>query len=226
MRTLPSDLRPLRTDDGSLTLRSEQLDTHYHSLHGAVQESAHVFIKYGLAQVEKPLIDVLEVGLGTGLNLALTWIRCLEGKCAVNYTAVEPNPLGRALLETLGHCEELAWPGLHSPFIQAMTGPADVWYEGVGNLRFRWMHHGVEELSMEGQVDVIYFDAFGPRTQPELWTVDVFRLMYAALRPGGLLVTYCAKGEVRRAMKQAGLVVERLAGPPGKRQMMRATRPR
>ena len=225
MTTLPTDFLPVRTRDGSLSLRSEQWGEQYHSRHGAVQESTHVYIRTGLEQVHKPVIDVLEVGLGTGLNLLLTWIRCLEGKCTVNYTALEPYPLTREQLEAMAHCEDLAWPGLHQPFLEHMTGSAGTWHAPVGGLSFRLLHTPVGEFAETGCVDVIYFDAFSPAVQPEMWTPDVIRRMFEALRPGGSLVTYCAKGEVRRAMRSAGFTVKRLIGPPGKRQMFRAERP-
>lgn len=217
-------LEPTRTADGSLTLRHAGLDEPYHSRHGAVQESTHVFIKQGLAHRGLTSVDVLEVGLGTGLNLLLTWVRCLEGKLTVNYTALEPFPLGVEQLEALGHCEELAWPGLHTPFVALMTGEEGTWLSADGDLRFRRSAAAVQAFSEEGAYDVIYFDAFAPEKQPEMWSADVFARMHAALRPGGVLVTYCAKGVVRRTMQSAGFIVERLPGPPGKREMLRASK--
>jgi tRNA U34 5-methylaminomethyl-2-thiouridine-forming methyltransferase MnmC len=221
----PQERSTLRTADGSLTLHIAEWDEPYHSRHGAVQESTHVFIKAGLERVDKPTIDVLEVGLGTGLNLLLTWVRCLEGKCAVNYTALEPYPVVKAHLEALGHAEELAWPGLHEPFLEVMTGAPDAWQQGIGGLRFRRLERLVQDFDEESMADVVYFDAFAPEKQPGMWSEPVFRRIFRALRPGGALVTYCAKGEVRRTMQAAGFTVERLPGPPGKREMLRATRP-
>ncbi len=222
--TPPGDPVPLRTADGSLTLRSAQWGEQYHSMHGAVQESTHVFIKAGAEHVQKRELDVLEVGLGTGLNLLLTWIRCLEGKWTVRYSALEPFPLSQDRLDELGHCEELAWPGLHEPFIRNMTARSGVWQEPMGGLAFRRMATPVQELEEEDAYDVVFFDAFSPDTQPGMWTKEVFDRMYRALRAGGVLVTYCAKGDVRRTMQAAGFHVERLQGPPGKREMLRATK--
>lgn len=221
LRMASAELVPQRTADGSLTLLNAALNEPYHSLHGAVQESTHVFIKAGLEFVGRDQVDVLEVGLGTGLNLLLTWIRCLEGKCAVNYTALEPYPVSEPLLTSLDHCAELAWPGLHEPFIARMTEFRQGPWEPFGGLRFQLMRQQVQEFNQEAVADVVYFDAFGPPTQPDMWTLDVFHRMFKALRPGGVLVTYCAKGEVRRTMQQAGFSVERLPGPPGKREMLR-----
>lgn len=225
------DFQPLRTADGSLTLRSVVLGEQYHSVHGAVQESTHVFIKMGLEHflATRPsgdplVVDVLEVGLGTGLNLLLTWIRCLEGKCTVRYSALEPYPVGMEHLLALDHCAELAWPGLQTPFIERMTVHREEAWEQLGGLTFRKLPMHVQEFSGHGVADVIYYDAFGPPTQPEMWTLDVFQRMFALLRPGGVLVTYCAKGGVRRAMQEVGFTVQRLPGPPGKREMLRGTR--
>lgn len=220
--TTPSSA-PVRTGDGSFTLTWG--DEHYHSLHGAVQESTHVFIRAGIESVGKTHVDVLEIGLGTGLNLLLTWIRCLEGKLTASYHALEPYPLGAEQLCALRHAEDLAWPGLHEPFIALMTGPRSNWQEAHGGLRFKVSGQDVRAFDEHACCDVIYFDAFAPRFQPELWTQEVFERMHHALRPGGLLVTYCAKGDVRRAMIAAGFTVERLPGPPGKREMLRATKP-
>ena len=183
-----------------------------------------MFIKQGLEAVEKPQVDVLEVGLGTGLNLLLTWIRCLEGKLTVRYTAMEPFPVSAEQLTALDHCNELAWPGLHEPFIARMTSDQEEPWEALGGLSFQKLPLAVQDLKVEAVADVIYFDAFGPNTQPEMWTLDVFQRMFRVLRPGGVLVTYCAKGEVRRTMQEAGFSVERLPGPPGKREMLRARR--
>jgi len=220
----PADFAPLRTEDGSLTLRSTILGEQYHSLHGAVRESTHVFIRAGLEHAGKEELDVLEVGLGTGLNLLLTWVRCVEGKCRVRYTALEPFPLRAEQLDALSHCSELAWPGLRDPFMARMTAGHGTWHEPMGGLAFRLLPASVATMEDENAYDVVYFDAFAPTIQPEMWTEGVFLRMRRALRPGGTLVTYCAKGGVRRAMAAAGLAVERLPGPPGKREMLRAVR--
>lgn len=215
----------LRTGDGSHTLLQQRLDEPYHSRRGAVAESTHVYIKAGLERATQDPVRILEVGLGTGLNVLLTWIRCLEGKCRVVYTALEPFPLDRTCLERLAHAEELAWPGLHQPFLRLMTSPEGQWTEAEAGFRFRWLNTSALDLDEAACYDLVYFDAFAPRKQPELWTQEVFRRMRSALIPGGALVTYCAKGAVRRAMEAAGFRVERLPGPPGKREMLRAIHP-
>lgn len=222
MYTPPLDFAPIRTADGSFTLHSEQLLQQYHSTHGAVQESMHVFIKSGIEASARAHLDILEVGLGTGLNMLLTWIRCLEGKNTVRYTALEPYPLHEDVLRTLAHCEDLAWPGLLEPFIERMTGRSGEWHPEEGGFLFRWLQLSLLEHCRTNAYDMVYFDAFSPRVQPEMWTLEVFRNMFETLRPGGILVTYCAKGSVRRTMQEAGFMVERLKGPPNKAHMLRA----
>lgn len=223
MHTVP-DATPFLTADGSYTLRHATVGEPYHSVHGAVTESTHVFIRAGLEARGLSHADVLEVGLGTGLNMLLTWINCLERGRSVRYTALEPFPLGMVQLSELAHCDALAWPGLHSGFMQAMTATPGPEHQLEGGMVFSQIMALVQDFDAEAAFDVVYFDAFAPEKQPGMWTEDVFARMFRALRPGGVMVTYCAKGAVRRAMQAVGLTVERLPGPPGKREMLRATR--
>ncbi len=221
----PADFSSFLTEDGSRTLRSEQLGEQYHSVHGAVQESVHVFIEAGLRSIKAPEVAVLEVGLGTGLNALLTLQETSAEDRQVHYTALEPFPLPWEAVRSLEHPKAIGAPQLEAAFERMMTPPqgTPVWITE----RFTFTSSSSSVLAFESiaQFDVIYFDAFGPPTQPELWTDDVFARMFTALRPGGRLVTYCAKGEVRRSMQRAGFTVERLPGPKGKREMLRATRP-
>ncbi len=225
MYSPPSDFRPYRTRDGSFTLRSEQLDVFHHSVHGAIQESMHVFIDMGLKQLTAARIDVLEVGSGTGLNALLTWIHAVENGRWVRYTALEPHPVAQDVLIQIDHPGALGRPELRDPFLAMMCAPGSSEQHLTDAFTFTRSAGSVLELHEVERYDIVYFDAFAPRTQPELWTVDVFRRILVALRPGGILVTYCAKGDVRRAMLAAGFTVARVPGPPGKRQMLRATRP-
>lgn len=206
-------------------MRSEQLDVFHHSVHGAVQESMHVFIDTGLKQLAASRIDVLEVGLGTGLNALLTWIFATENGRSVRYTALEPNPVSEEVLKVIDHPAALLRPELSAQFLAMMCSPHGVEQRVTDAFTFMRSSISALDLSDSSRFDIVYFDAFAPRTQPELWSIDVFRRMHDALRPGGILVTYCAKGDVRRAMLAAGFTVERLSGPPGKRQMLRAKRP-
>lgn len=220
----PVDLRPLRTADGSFTLRSDLFNEQYHSVHGAVQESRHVFLEAGLACMQRPEVDLLEVGLGTGLNAWLTRLAAREGS-VVRYTALEPFPVDPSTLALVDHASALAPPSDGAAWLDMMAMPPGEWLQVSPHFSFRQLRSPVQELDATEAFDLVYFDAFGPNAQPEMWTVEVFQQLFKALRAGGLLVTYCAKGDVRRAMLAAGFRAERIPGPPGKRQMLRATKP-
>lgn len=220
----PPDLVLHRTGDGSATLRSEQLGEQYHSLHGAVQESRHVFIEAGLNAVTVRPVSILEVGLGTGLNALLTWVTTEQNGVPVEYAALEPWPLSPDVLRELDHPRLLGRPDLHEGFIRMMTNEASQPQHISRTFSFTQRRMSVCDLDEVDRYDLVYFDAFGPATQPELWNDEVFRRVFRAMRQSAALVTYCAKGEVRRAMRRAGFDVERLPGPPGKREMLRAMR--
>ncbi len=222
---IASDFSPVRTADGSFTLRSGTLDEQYHSLHGAARESRHVFIEAGLRPISKASVVLLEVGLGTGLNALLTWIEAEAEGIPVDYHALEPYPLpvDRLLaVDHPGHLGELRRAG---GFLAMMTAPAGTRVDLGPHFTFRRSEARVQELDQRDAYDLVYFDAFAPEKQADMWTEDVFGRLFHATRPGGALVTYCAKGAVRRTMERAGFTVERLAGPPGKREMLRARRP-
>lgn len=225
MSSTLSDLVPERTGDGSFTLVDRVLDEPYHSRRGALQESFHVFVKNGLLAHPKAELDVLEVGLGTGLNMLLTWLQVIEGRRQVRYVGLEPRPLDREVLRLLDHPGQCGVPVLQEPFLDLMTGPEGESLDTAVPFIFTRLRQELKRSGPEEAFDVVYHDAFGPRAQPGLWTEEVFARLFRALRPGGLLVTYCAKGDVRRAMERAGFRVERLPGPPGKREMIRAWRP-
>lgn len=218
------DLVPVRTADGSFTLDSHSIGEHYHSLHGALTESRHVYIAQGLLASGKPSMSVLEVGLGTGLNALLTWMACRDGGLAVDYLALEPYPLPEPLRNHLDHAAVAGQPELAAGLAKMLSVPPGVTLDLGDGFHFRSLRLPVQQLDHSVAFDLVYFDAFAPGVQPEMWSEEVFRRVHRALRPGGLLVTYCAKGDVRRAMQAAGLQVERLQGPPGKRHMLRAIR--
>ncbi|MCF8257263.1 MAG: tRNA (5-methylaminomethyl-2-thiouridine)(34)-methyltransferase MnmD [Flavobacteriales bacterium] len=212
-----------RTADGSLTVLDVVTGSTYHSRHGARTESIHVFIRAGLDFLrEKGLqhFQVLEMGFGTGLNAFLTAERTLDGDISVDYTALEAFPLAMGMWEEVVnqelHCTELF-----------RTIHASPWGErAVIAERFSIVKHHIrlQDFFSQEKFDLIYYDAFEPNTQPELWTEEVFRKLFDMSAPGGVVVTYCAKGSVRRAMQAAGYTVERLPGPPFKREMLRAVR--
>jgi len=210
----------LLTADGSPTLRWAHLDETYHSRHGAVQESLLVFIQRGLLHsFSTESLTILEVGFGTGLNALLT-VRHAEGK-SVHYISLETYPLPTDLYEALSYPE--AGP---DELLQHMHVVA--WNEAVQILPHFLLEKRTDPIQQfsapNGSIDLIYYDAFGPRTQPEMWTPEIFARLYDSLSEGGVLVTYCAKGQVRRDMESAGFVVQRLPGPIGKREMIRATK--
>lgn len=213
------------TADGSATLYVPELDEHYHSVHGAVQESLHVFIEHGLkTRLQQEAIHIFEMGLGTGLNLYLTALTAPEKK--IHYTSIEAYPVLPEEAAQLNYpiTEEYHNPELFSkihqlPWEQAVSLTDQLTLTKLqGKL-------AATDLSQVHPVDIVYYDAFAPDAQPGLWTTEVFEQMYNLLNPGGILVTYCAKGYVKRNMKAAGFTVERLPGPPGKREMTRATKP-
>lgn len=220
-----TDFVPLTTADGSRTLHSDALGEHYHSRFGAVAESRHVFLANGFRACRQEPLDLLEVGLGTGLNLLLTWVEAEALERSVRYVALEPFSLHLHTVEALDHAGAIGQPGRQEGFLQMMGSTSGTLVRPSPGFSFL-KHAGlVQQLTDEAAYDLVYFDAFAPRVQPGMWTVEVFRALYRAMRPGALLVTYCAKGEVKRAMRAAGLDTELLPGPPGKRQMLRAHKP-
>lgn len=213
------------TDDGSATLYLQLLNEHYHSTHGACQESMHVFINAGLFLFKnvKNEINILEVGMGTGLNVLLTARFAEDNKININYLALEPFPIDDHILRQLNY-EKL--PALNIPenWIDKVIDVTKSSYPVKLHSGFHLfvMKQPLEEIIFLQHFDLIYFDAFGPQVQPEIWSEKNFSKIFNAMNPGGILVTYCAKGAVRRVMKNIGFNVERLPGPPGKREMLRA----
>ncbi len=212
------------TGDGSSTLFHPAMNEHYHSTNGAVQESMHVFISAGLNAIRSKNIAILEMGFGTGLNTLLTLMNC-QNFNSVSYHAVEKYPLKRELVNQLNYETFLGLSeDLKNDFMNMHRLP----WDSTLALRDNFVLHKTEidftEYSPSEAFDLIYYDAFAPEVQPELWEESIFVKLFHALKPEGILVTYCAKGEVRRRMQHAGFNVERLPGPPGKREMIRAVR--
>ena len=219
------DRRILRTGDGSLTVVVGADGPTYHSRAGALTESRHVFIAAGLAAVAADCdpVDVFEVGFGTGLNAALAWQWARTTGRRVRYRACEPFPLPPALAAELAAAYSPD-VGLSEPELAALhacTAAPPHLLSPEFSAAIEVLPFAACSLAPES-VDVLFHDAFAPDTAPELWTDEVYTAMLQALRPGGLLVTYCAKGAVRRALEAAGFATERLPGPPGKREMLRA----
>lgn len=212
--------------DGSHTLFVPELDEHYHSTRGAIQESLHVYIEAGLRRCDKQVVELLEIGFGTGLNAFLTLLETEKTGTKVNYTAVERYPIGVADIEKLNYAKLLA-PSKKNLFMQLHGARWDEWMEITPNFRLKKLQKDVEkldELQPEVPYDLVYYDAFAPEKQPGMWTPEIFNRLHAHCNDGAVLTTYCAKGAVRRMLQAAGYRVERLPGPPGKREMLRATK--
>ncbi len=217
-----------QTKDGSNTLYVPTLNEHYHSVHGALQESKHVFIKHGLEHVleAKKDIKLLEVGFGTGLNAILTFPYALSQAAFIQYDTLEKFPLGPEVVDKLHFDKFILNPELHDTFLQMHACPWDEPVSFTPYFTLQKIHEALEEFyPPDAYYDLIYFDAFAPDKQPELWDEAMFAKLYKASRPGGILVTYCAKGSFKRSLKAAGFEVEALPGPPGKREMTRGVKP-
>jgi tRNA U34 5-methylaminomethyl-2-thiouridine-forming methyltransferase MnmC len=221
--------REIRTTrDGSVTIHLPDWNEQYHSMHGAINEARHVFMQMGLdffvaseLHDNQPIV-ILEIGFGTGLNALLTRLYAETNELNINYTGVEAYPVADSEIAQLNypkllHTSEASFQQLHEA----------AWEEEVViSPRFK-LHKRKQffsEIKDKKAFHLIFFDAFGARVQPELWTQTIFQSMYEALLPGGVLVTYSAKGSVRRAMQAVGFTIERLPGPPGKREMLRGVK--
>jgi tRNA U34 5-methylaminomethyl-2-thiouridine-forming methyltransferase MnmC len=213
------------TGDGSHTLYVPGMDEHYHSNFGAVTESEHVFIQAGLMPLMTlPGIAVFEIGFGTGLNALLTCMEALKREIPVRYYALEKYPLAPELAAGLNYPDLLApdSPGLQQQFMQIHQA---AWNQPVV-IHPCFTLHKIEgdlvDFQPEFLYNLIYFDAFAPDKQPEVWSQEIFNRLFSHLNPGGLLTTYCVKGTVKRMLKAAGFELEKLPGPPGKREILRA----
>lgn len=214
------------TEDGSHSIFSEQFGFSYHSRFGAVQETQHVFIDAALrfkAAVQQE-IAILDIGFGTGLNAYMTFLESRRRNLSIDYTAVEAFPITMEQAQALNYSEMLQAEEDQATFLESHQAP---WNASIQLSDFFALHKRQQKfqaLSFEQSFDIIYFDAFAPTAQPELWNDAMMAAMFRALKPNGILTTYCAKGSVKRSMKKAGFMVEGLKGPPGKREMTRATR--
>ena len=235
----------ITTADGSKTIHIEDWNEQYHSKHGAIQEAKHVFIKNGLhhfyselvsesvenlchsdtelVEVEESLtnISILEIGFGTGLNAFITCLEAEKLKVNIDYVGVEAYPISSDELSALNY-DELLSKKNDSVFKKLHKVSWEENHKITSKFMLKKRKHFFEDIKDIERYNLIYFDAFGARVQPELWTEHILKIMYKALKLEGVLVTYSAKGSVRRAMQAVGFIVERLPGPPGKREMLRA----
>lgn len=213
------------TGDGSHTLYVPEIGEHYHSIYGAIAESRHIFLEAGFMHIYKPgkKIRILEVGFGTGLNALLTFIEAEISGCDVEYSTIELNPLGEDIYSILNFDGLLDHTGSHEIFIRLHHSP---WNENVhlaAGFSLHKINRSLQDYQPEKETfDLVYFDAFGPDVQPEMWTKEVFDKMAFGLKKDGVLVTYSTKGTVKRNLKNAGFSIEKLPGPKGKREILRA----
>lgn len=211
----------IRTEDGSTTIRLADWDECYHSKHGAIREAYHVFIKNGLSLYEGKPVSVLEIGFGTGLNAFITFLESKNHE-SIDYVGVEAYPVSAEEIKDMNYVQELK-AGHYQSVFDLMHHSE--WEKEIclsENFRLTKRKLFFHEISDTDRYDLIYFDAFGFRVQPELWSAGIFKLMHNALKQNGILVTYAARGIIKRNLQEAGFRVEKLPGPPGKREMMRA----
>jgi len=216
------NLQIVKTADGSDTIYLSELDETYHSIFGAIQEANHIFINNGVALVKKENITVFEVGFGTGLNALLTAKYAIEKNLDIEYISIEKFPLQSELLLKLNYAnhsnpEELLFRKIHDA---EWDRPVQI----NSNFRVQKIHQDIlnPEFQIEREVDIIYFDAFAPSKQSEIWDEKIFKLLYNSLNLDGMLITYSSAGIVKKALRSAGFKVRRLIGPPGKHHILLA----
>jgi len=213
-----------KTADGSHTLFVPELNETYHSVHGAIQESQHVFIKNGLRYfIDKKSVSILEIGFGTGLNALLTLLATENSSQMVNYVSLEKFPLPNELVQQLNYPTQLKTNATQTALFNCIHSCK--WNTNTPiseNFNLLKINKDLTDFHTTTNFDIVYFDAFAPEKQAELWISEIFLKIYNFLKPGGILVTYCAKGVVKRTIKSVGFQLETLPGPPGKREMIRA----
>lgn len=219
----------ITTADGSKTIHIAEWDEQYHSKHGAIQEARYVFLKTGVAHYvsehpDQKEIAVLEMGFGTGLNALLTYFEAEKYNVSFNYVGAEAYPVSQEEAEAMEYASQLEEENATSIYNKLHNATWEEETQISDDFKLTKRKQRFEDIVDNEVFDLIYFDAFGPRVQPALWTEEIFTKMFNALRPNGVLTTYCAQGAARRAMQAVGFQVERLPGPPGKREMLRATK--
>jgi len=212
------------TNDGSHSIFNPEMNETYHSKHGAIVEAEHVFIKNGLLAENKKQFNILEVGFGTGLNALLTAQKAKQKDIAVNYYGIELYPVPEESYRQLNFTDLIGVDSSDLLNLHECSWEEEHTIHDFFKLTKNKI--ALEEYTSKTKFDIIYFDAFSPETQPHLWNAEVFQNMYKLLKEDGFLVTYCAKGVVKRTMKAVGFEIVVLDGPPGKRQMTRANKKR
>ena len=214
----------IQTLDGSKTIHLKEWDECYHSKHGAIQEAQHVFIKNGLSLFPNQSVSILEIGFGTGLNAFITLLESQKLHQSIHYVGVEAYPVKADEVLAMNYVTELNAISDEALFKKMHESNWDEKVVLHPEFELIKRKQFFDEIDAVEEFDLIYFDAFGYRVQPELWSTAIFHKMFTALRPGGKLVTYAARGVVKRSMIEVGFTVEKLPGPPGKREMFRASK--
>ena len=210
------------TEDGSHTIYLPEIDEHYHSVHGAIQESTHIYIEQGLLKINQSEISILEIGFGTGLNAFLTYCYARERNFSVNYFALEKYPLDETEYSQLNysnrvfHEQRLAFRELH-------RAEWNKWVEIAPDFKIQKLQADLLTFQFDRspQFNLVYYDAFAPGKQPEMWSEEVLQKVGSTVKKDGILITYCAKGAVRRAFASSGFEMERIPGPTGKKEILR-----
>ena len=212
------------TNDGSTTIRIPDWNENYHSTHGAIQEAKHVFIKNGLELFQnQDSVSILEIGFGTGLNAFITFLESLNKK-KVNYVGVEAYPVSEDEVKQMNYVSELEATQYQTIFDKMHSCNWESEQKITDNFILNKRKQFFQDIEDKNQFDLIYFDAFGFPLQPELWSDVIFKKMYEALLPKGVLVTYACRSSIKNAMLSVGFSIEKLPGAPGKREMLRATK--
>ncbi len=215
------------TQDGSHSLVSERFGVTYHSKYGAIQESMHVFIQHGLRPLlaQKRGLSLLELGFGTGLNALLTLHEAELHQIPIRYEAIEAYPISAEAALKLNYTVQPGLEGYQKHFLAMHEAPWEQKTDISTYFAITKRHAVLQDIRYPPMFDLVYYDAFAPSAQPELWESDTLGITFQALKSGGILVTYCAKGEVKRRLKALGFEVQTLQGPPGKREMIRCVKP-
>ncbi|MEO8254005.1 MAG: tRNA (5-methylaminomethyl-2-thiouridine)(34)-methyltransferase MnmD [Flavobacterium sp.] len=210
----------IKTADGSTTIHLTDWNESYHSKNGAIQEAYHVFIKNGLTFIKEKSVSILEIGFGTGLNAFITLLEAQKNNLTIDYVGIEAYPVVEEEAFAMNYLTELSANDFEAEFKKMHQCP---WNEKIvfnPNFSLTKRNQFFQDIEDKNSFDLIYFDAFGYQVQPELWSTEIFKKMYESLKDKGVLVTYAARGVVKRSMQEVGFTVKKVPGPPGKREMM------
>lgn len=210
------------TEDGSQTLYLPEMDEHYHSVHGAVSESMHIYMEQGLLFSGRKTLSVLEIGFGTGLNAYLSYCFAQKENLDIDYFSLEKYPLTKQEYILLNY-PKIIFPEYAPTFNTLHDAEWDNRIRVSDNFKLNKIHADLLTYQFEEfpKFDLVFYDAFAPGKQPEMWTEEILHKVASWVRKEGILVTYCAKGSVRRTLTDAGFIMERISGPKGKKEILR-----